>query len=108
MVGEHFALDIIAKKFMVADYWWPSLFKDTHEFCRSCDSCQSTRGLKIKSPTKLVTTFLEEPFMKWGLDFIGPIKLVEKVTRTIYILVSIDYATKWVEASIFRPDLDVF
>jgi hypothetical protein len=24
---------------------------------------------------KLITTLLEEPFQKWGLDFIGPIKL---------------------------------
>ncbi len=32
-------------------------------------------GLKTKNLTKLVTTFPKEPFMKWGLDFIGPIKL---------------------------------
>jgi hypothetical protein len=32
-------------------------------------------GLKIISMAKLVTIVLEELFMKWGLDFIGPIKL---------------------------------
>jgi membrane protease subunit (stomatin/prohibitin family) len=30
---------------------------------------------KQKRLAKLVTTFLEEPFMKWGLDFIGLVKL---------------------------------
>jgi hypothetical protein len=25
---------------------------------------------------KLVTSLLKEPFMKWGFDFVGPIKLV--------------------------------
>ncbi len=36
--------------------------------------------------------------MKWGLDLIGAIKPRRRVTRNIYILVVINYATKWVEA----------
>jgi hypothetical protein len=34
----HFVVDIIVKKNLDAGYWWPTLFKDIHEFCRSCDS----------------------------------------------------------------------
>ncbi len=73
-VGGQFVANIIAEKFFDVGYWWPTLFKDTHECCRSCGNCQKIGGLKIKNLAKLVTTLPKEPFMKWGLHFIGPIK----------------------------------
>ncbi len=59
---------------MDAKYWWQTMYRDMHDYYRSCDACQRTRGLAIQSFAKLVTSFLEEPFMKWGLDFVGLIK----------------------------------
>jgi len=62
--GRHFTIDITAQKILNARYWWPTLFKDTRDFCKSCDSYQKIGGLKTKSLAMLVTTFPEEPFMK--------------------------------------------
>jgi hypothetical protein len=63
VIGGHFVANIIAKKIIDVGYWWPTLFKETHDFCRSCDSYQKIGRLKTKSLAKFVITFPEEPFI---------------------------------------------
>jgi hypothetical protein len=50
------------------------MYKNVNDYCRSYDACQKTRGLVIQNLAKLVTSLLEEPFLKRGLDFVGLIK----------------------------------
>jgi hypothetical protein len=48
----------------------------------------------------LITTFLEEPFIKWGLDFIGPIELGGRLIANKYVVI-------WVKAKALKTNIAV-
>ncbi len=47
--GGHFARQIIVEIFLQASYYWPTLFKDAHDYCKSCDVCQAYAQRSIVS-----------------------------------------------------------
>jgi hypothetical protein len=56
------------------------MYKNVHDYYKSCDACQKTRRLAIQSLAKLMTSLPKEPFMKWGLNFYG----ANQASRKIY------------------------
>jgi hypothetical protein len=76
-------------------FYWPSLFKDTHEFCKACERCQKLGGITRRNMMPLNPILIIEIFDCWGIDFMGPFP---SSFGNLYILVAVDYVSKWIEA----------
>ena len=100
--GGHFVDKRTAYKILNLGYYWPSIFKDAKRYVRSCDTCQRIGRPLPSDEMPLQPQVLIEPFEKWALDFIGPFNPPSKGKR--YILVCIDYVTKWMEAKALQRD----
>ena len=93
--GGHFAQDITSRKILLAGYTWPSLHRDVQHWCKSCKACQLA-GDKRLTYKPMTPIFAYGPFEKWGIDAVGPLPRTN--TGKVYILVAVDYMTRWAEA----------
>ena len=78
------------------DYYWGNMKKDIQILIKCCHKCQTCRPQKLNKYTENIATVPEYPFSRVGLDLIGPLPITNKGNR--YIIVLVDYLTKWVEA----------
>lgn len=79
---------------MKSQYYWPQMFEGIREYVKSCDSCQRRGGHKRKEPLHPIP--VGEPFHRIGIDYVGPLPMTENGNK--YIIVAMDYLTKWPEA----------
>ena len=82
-------------KVVQSGFWWPSPFKDAHAMCKGCDRCQSLGKLTRRNMMPLNPILIVDVFDVWGIDFMGPFPMSFGHS---YILVEVDYVSKWVEA----------
>ena len=71
--GGHFRGNTATHKILHAGYYWPTLFKDTHEYARKCKTCQTVVGREKKPAFPLQLVNIQQPFEQWGLNIIGEI-----------------------------------
>nr|GFA07114.1 reverse transcriptase domain-containing protein [Tanacetum cinerariifolium] len=95
--GGHYRANYTAKKVFDSGFYWPSIYKDDFELVKRCDSCQ--REGKNSQKDEMPQSFIQicEIFDMWGIDFMGPF-LSSKGNK--YIIVAVDYLSKWVEAKV--------
>ena len=93
--GGHFASQKTTMKVLQAGFYWPSLFKDVYTICKQCDKWQRLGKIYRHHMMPLNPILVVELFDIWGIDFIGPFPTSFIHT---YILVGVDYVSKWVEA----------
>src|ERR1043165_2674008 len=79
-------------------YYWSQYFEDVKNYITTCDLCQR-RGKSLKKG-KFKPIPIGEPFKMIGIDFVKPLPRTKR--RNKYIIVAIDYLTKWSEAKAVR------
>nr|XP_033517591.1 uncharacterized protein LOC117281855 [Nicotiana tomentosiformis] len=90
----------LVKTLIRAGYYWPKVEEDAEIFVAECDKCQRYDN-NMHRPAKLLHTVISPwPFMKWGMDIVGPLPQAKGKVR--FLLVLTDYFSKWVEAGAFK------
>jgi len=72
------------------------MVNDIKRIISKCEKCQLNRPHPYPEPTENIPTEVEGPFTHLGLDIIG--NLIKTSNNNQYIIVAVDYFTKWVEA----------
>ncbi|GJW85885.1 reverse transcriptase domain-containing protein [Tanacetum coccineum] len=93
--GGHYGANYTQQENFNSEIFWPTIYKDAHELVKSCNSCQ--RQGKISQRDEMPQNSIQvcEIFDVWGIDFMGPFPSSK---GNKYILVAVDYLSKWVEA----------
>ncbi|CAM8997616.1 unnamed protein product [Rhodiola kirilowii] len=99
--GGHFGPRRMARKVLDSGFFWPHIFRDTYNHCKRCDKCQRVGNISPRNEMPQVPILVNDVFDIWGIDFMGPF-LVSCGYN--YILVEVDYVSKWVEARATRCD----
>uniref|UniRef100_A0A2N9IX63 Uncharacterized protein n=1 Tax=Fagus sylvatica TaxID=28930 RepID=A0A2N9IX63_FAGSY len=101
LMGAHANGPFLAKKIMRAGYYWLTMESDCMKHVQACHNCQMYQNCKNAPPQYLHTLATPWPFSAWGMDVIGAIT-PKSSNGYEFILVAIDYFTKWVEACSFK------
>ena len=82
-------------------FYWPTLFKDAIKYCKECLKCQAALNISKWDEMPLQTILEVEIFDLSWIDFMGPFPPSEGKE---YILVAVDYVSKWVKEILTRTN----
>src|SRR5499433_477352 len=100
--GGHVNAQMLAKKILRLEYYWPTMEEDCAIFVRRCINCQ-IHADKIHAPASSLHPMTSPwPFSMWAFDVVGPLGDGNVETkRKSFILKATKYFTKWAEAEAF-------
>ncbi|KAI5387173.1 hypothetical protein KIW84_073357 [Lathyrus oleraceus] len=94
--AQHLGGRSLARKALRAGYYWPTMQNDSKEHVKRCDKCQRHADMHLAPPNDLKSLSSQWPFAWWGMDILGP--FVTGSYQNKYLIVGVDYFTKWIEA----------
>ncbi|GJY86322.1 reverse transcriptase domain-containing protein [Tanacetum coccineum] len=94
--GMHIGPRAVVRKAMRQGYYWPTMHADAKEEVDKCDSCQIHSPIPRLPKTHMTSIMAPWPFYQWGMDILGPLTPARGGAK--FVIVAIDYFTKWIEA----------
>jgi hypothetical protein len=103
--GSHFSGLETAQNILRASYFWSTLIKYCITSVKKCHPCQIFSRKMRAHPAPMFPVITVGPFTKWGIDYTTCNPPSARGHR--YIIVAVDYLTKWVESMpTFKDDGD--
>ena len=82
-------------KIWQSGFYWPTMYQYTQHFIKRCERCQRHGNINTRDAMPLTNNLQVELFDVWGIDYMCPFPPCQGYE---YILVVVDYVSKWVEA----------
>ena len=80
--------------------YWPSMRKDVFQYIQSCSSCQQFKYNNSPTAAPMQLHSVTQPWYTIGIDIMGPFPPTFRQKK--YLLVIVDYFTRWVEMFALR------
>lgn len=95
LLGAHLGVEK-TKARVLKCFFWPGVHKVIENYCRSCQECQQSAPKPNFRNPLIPLPIIETPFERIGMDIVGPLPKSGRGHQ--YILVIVDYATRYPEA----------
>uniref|UniRef100_A0A8C4X6A1 Gypsy retrotransposon integrase-like protein 1 n=1 Tax=Erpetoichthys calabaricus TaxID=27687 RepID=A0A8C4X6A1_ERPCA len=95
LLGAHLGAEKTLERIKLR-FYWPGINEEVRRFCQSCPDCQIRQiPRRVRAPLVPIP-LVDIPFERLGVDIVGPLKPSSRGFK--YILVMVEYATRYPEA----------
>ncbi|XP_071687978.1 uncharacterized protein [Rutidosis leptorrhynchoides] len=96
--STHSSYQTIVSRIKRMGYFWPHMYRDTYDLIVNCEACQIHTPVNRSPHRNMILIYAAWPLYKWGIDIVSPFP--GGVDNVKFLVVAIDYFTKWVEAKL--------
>ncbi|XP_019231135.1 PREDICTED: uncharacterized protein LOC109211989 [Nicotiana attenuata] len=83
--GAHTGNRSLVRYLIRAGYYWPTMKKEATDYVRRCEQCQKYAPMIHQAGELLHSVTSPWPFIKWGMDIIGPLPTGRGKKSPLYV-----------------------
>ncbi|RDY07932.1 Pro-Pol polyprotein, partial [Mucuna pruriens] len=100
--GGHYGSTRTARKVLEYGFYWPTIFRDLYQFVSACEQCRKARmAICRRNEMPSQPILFCKIFDVWGINFMGSFPISNGY---MYILLAVDYVSRWVKARATRTN----